>query len=206
MQLFYFVSPMCSWCWGFAPVIQELKNSFPEDNIRVVLTPFRIDTDQPMDKALCGYVMGQWSNVYKTTGQAFDFNFSMPEDFIYNTRLACLSIKAFSKQLPHKELDYLHAIQHAFYTENKNLTDEAVLINIASNFLINEKRFTQDLSCGEVAKELALDFDLCQQLAVQSYPTLMAKDNDNYAVLASGYTSFEKLLTKIDTAAVPQRR
>lgn len=184
---------MCSWCWGFAPVIQKIKQSFPAHNIRVVLTPFRINTDQPMDESLRDYVMGQWRNVHKMTGQPFDFNFSMPEDFIYNTRLACLSIKAFRKQLPQQELEYLYAMQHTFYKENKNLTDANVLVGIASRFSINEKLFVEALKCGDVAKELDLDFELCRQLAVQSYPTLMTESNENYSLLASGYTSFEEL-------------
>ena len=132
MRFLYFVSPMCSWCWGFSPVIQRLRESFPENDIRFVLTPFRIDTAEPMDDVLRNYVLGQWEKVYQTTGQVFDFRFAMPANFIYNTRLACLAIKAFSKQLPQQEVKYLNALQYAFYAENKDLTKEAVLIDIAN--------------------------------------------------------------------------
>ena len=196
-QFIYFVSPMCSWCWGFSPVIQNLQQALPEYKIRVVLTPFRIDTREPMDESLRDYVMGQWRNVNKTTGQPFDFNFSMPRDFIYNTRLACLSIKAFCKQLPHQEIQFLEAIQHSFYTENKDLTNIDVLVDIANRYSIQERSFIEDLHGNDVATQLEQDFDLCQKLTVQSYPTLMTKVDENYALLASGYTSFESLAAKI---------
>ena len=26
--LWYFADPMCSWCWGFSPVISEIKKSY----------------------------------------------------------------------------------------------------------------------------------------------------------------------------------
>lgn len=198
----YFVSPMCSWCWGFAPVIQKLKRLFPTINIKVVLTPFRINTNQPMDESLREYVMGQWHNVHKATGQPFDFNFSMPEHFVYNTRLACLSVKAFCKQYPEKELEYLHALQYSFYAENKNLTDENVLVEIAGSFSLNTNKFIEDLRCSGIVNVLDLDFDLCKQYAVQSYPTLMYKSDKNYSVVASGYTSYDELVTCINTDAV----
>ncbi len=191
---------MCSWCWGFSPVIQQLKESFPSNEIRLVLTPFRIDTTQPMDEALRKYVLGQWQNVHKTTGQPFDFRFSVPADFIYNTRLVCLSIKAFCKQLPWLKLEYLHALQHAFYTENKDLTNQEILTEIASNFAIEVTLFTDDCNSKEVADELESDFILCQQLAVQSYPTLMIEKDDGYSMLASGYTSYEELVERVEAS------
>lgn len=200
MKLVYFVSPMCSWCWGFSPVMQQLKASFPANDIRMVLTPFRIDTTQPMDDTLRNYVLGQWQNVHKTTGQPFDFGFAMPTDFIYNTRLVCLSIKAFSKQLPEQELDYLHALQHAFYTENKDLTNEDILIEIANNFVIDTTLFADDISSKEVSDQLESDFKLCQQLAIQSYPTLMTESDGSYAVLANGYTPYDELVVRVEAS------
>jgi putative protein-disulfide isomerase len=180
--------------------MQQLKASFPANDIRLVLTPFRIDTTQPMDDALRNYVLGQWQNVHKTSGQPFDFRFTMPADFIYNTSLVCLSIKAFNKQLQEQNLEYLHALQHAFYTENKDLTNKEILIEIARNFAIEATLFADDISSKEVADELESDFMLCQQLAVQSYPTLMTEKDDSYSMLASGYTSYEELVTRIEAS------
>ncbi|MGH1537819.1 MAG: DsbA family protein [Gammaproteobacteria bacterium] len=197
MQLVYFASPMCSWCWGFSPVIQKIKALNKVDNIRLVLTPFRIDTTQPMDDALRNYVLGQWQKVHHTTEQSFDFRFAMPEEFIYNTRLVCLAIKAFNKQLPQQEFEYLHALQQAFYVENKDLTNQAVLIDIAEKFALDTKRFSDDLMSSEVSIALEEDFVLCQQLAVQSYPTLMTEKFGNYSVLVAGYCSYEDLATRV---------
>ena len=193
MQLVYFASPMCSWCWGFSPVIQQLKAAHPANNIRLVLTPFRIDTTQAMDDALRNYVLGQWKNVSQTTAQPFDFRFAMPVNFIYNTRLVCISIKAFSKQLPKQELDYLRALQHAFYVENKDLTNEEVLIETANNFSVDANLFADDFSNKQITVELEQDFSLCQLLAVQSYPTLMIEEEGCYAMLVNGYMPYQEV-------------
>lgn len=198
MQLVYFASPMCSWCWGFSPVIQQLNKSAAVSHIRLVLTPFRIDTTEPMDEALRSYVLGQWQKVHQTTQQPFDFRFAMPEDFIYNTRLACMAIKAFGKQLPEQELEYVHFLQHAYYTENKDLTKQEILVNVGSSFAIDVEMFENNLSDEKIAAELEQDFLLCQKLAVQSYPTLLIEKEGDYSLLANGYTKFDEVMKRIE--------
>ena len=123
----YFASPMCSWCWGFSPCIENLQQDYSDEAIRLVLTPFRVDTTEPMDEQLRNYVLGQWYKVHATTSQPFDFNFSVPENFIYNTTLVAKAIKAFKRQQPGKELNFVKALQFAFYAQNQNITDENVL-------------------------------------------------------------------------------
>jgi putative protein-disulfide isomerase len=201
MQLVYFASPMCSWCWGFSPVIQQLKKSKVVSHIRLVLTPFRIDTSEPMDETLRSYVLGQWQKVHQTTQQPFDFRFAMPADFIYNTRLACMAIKAFGKQLPEEELDYVHALQHAYYTENKDLTKQDSLVNVSRSFAIDIDFFTKNLSDEKIAAGLEQDFLLCQELAVQSYPTLLIEKEGDYSLLANGYTKYHEVMRRIETCS-----
>ncbi len=37
-ELIYFVDPMCSWCWGFSPVILSIRQTFADRlSLRVVL-------------------------------------------------------------------------------------------------------------------------------------------------------------------------
>jgi len=190
---------MCSWCWGFAPVLASIKQTFPGHPIRLVLTPFRIDTTQPMDDRLRNYVLGQWQNVHKTTGQKFDFRFAMPEKFVYNTSLVCMAIKAFKKQLVLQELDYMHALQEKFYTLNKDITQQDALIEVTKDFAIDESLFVSDLNNETLVEELKNDFLLCQQLAVTSYPTLMKKTNNDYDVLANGYTKYDDVIVGVET-------
>ena len=198
MKFVYFASPMCSWCWGFSPVLQKIKKSFPDKQIRLVLTPFRIDTTQPMDDKLRNYVLGQWKKVHQATAQPFDFNFAMPKDFIYNTRLVCLAIKAFKKQLAEHELKFMHALQESFYTQNKDLTDLEVLIEIAEKFPVDIALLAADMQSDLLLNQLQEDFNLCQKLTVQSYPTLMSESNDNYAMLANGCANFEDVVARIE--------
>ena len=202
MQFVYVASPMCSWCWGISPVVQQLKAEYGADKIRLVLAPFRVDTTEPMDEGLRNYVLGQWHKVRQTTGQTFDFRFAMPKNFIYNTTLVCLGIKAFCKQITDQELDYMHDLQQVYYTENQDLTNEEVLSTVAENYAIDIAQFKHDLHSSLVRDELGKDFTLCRQLDVHSYPTLMLLQQDEYKVLLNGYLPYAELDQRIQSLKV----
>jgi len=194
MQLHYFVSPMCSWCWGFAPVVQQLQETYSAQlSLRIVLTPFRIDTHQAMDTELRNYVLDQWHKVHASTGQTFDFSFAVKNDFIYNTLLACKAIKAFARQCPEGETSFLHAIQKAFYTQNIDITDESNLVEIASNYKIDLSSFTKDMHSKQTEEYLEEDFTFCQQAGVNSYPTLLLQKQANTILLSNGYSPYSAL-------------
>ena len=200
MQFTYFANPMCSWCWGFSPVIERLQHEYGVDKIHLVLTPFRIDLTDPMDTTLRDYVLSQWNKAHMTTQQPFDFRFDVPKGFVYNTTPVCKAIKALSMQLPKKELTFVKSLQQAFYTKNQNITDETILIQIAKNFGLDHSQFRQDILGQQVVGMLMQDFALCEKLRVQSYPTLMIKNYDAYTTLTSGYISYDELISKIKVA------
>ena len=199
MELAYFASPMCSWCWGFSPVLQQINQDFAKQlNVRLVLAPFRIDTTAPMDNDLRDYVLQQWHNVHHTTGQKFDFSFEMNPEFIYDTKPACRAIKAFSKQQSEQELEFMHTIQAAFYTNNLDITNEDVLVDLLTNYEIDTGLFIKDLHAKKINSLLEEDFNYCQQLGVQGYPTLIGIKDNSITVMAYGYAPYTELKPKIE--------
>lgn len=197
MQLVYFANPMCSWCWGFSPVIQKLKDQFVERvGFRLVLTPFRVDTTKAMDDALRNYVLKQWHKVQQTTSQPFDFTFAVEHDFVYNTKPACRAVKSFSRQQPTKEFNYLSDLQAAFYINNLNITRQEILIEVAEAHNINIELFIKDLHTGKTNQLLDEDFNYCLELGVQSYPTLIGIKRNSISVLAHGFQPYENLELK----------
>ena len=50
-HILYFGDPMCSWCWGFAPVVQKMfKAAQDKASFNVITTGLRPDVDQPWDE------------------------------------------------------------------------------------------------------------------------------------------------------------
>ena len=59
--LFYVTDPMCSWCWGFHPHLQKVRDGLPANMpLRYVLGGLAPDSDEPMDKSTRRYVQSVW--------------------------------------------------------------------------------------------------------------------------------------------------
>jgi len=92
-HLIYFADPMCSWCWGFAPVIEAIRQRFGDAlPIRLMMGGLRPGTTKPLDEAGKRTIREHWEHVHEATGQPFDFRFFEREGFIYDTEPASRAV------------------------------------------------------------------------------------------------------------------
>ena len=92
-EILIIVDPMCSWCWGFSPVlraIDEAYNSFAP--IYPIVGGLRPLTSDPMNDRAKEEIQQHWKNVNEVSGQTFDFTFFDRKDFIYDTEPACRAL------------------------------------------------------------------------------------------------------------------
>ena len=84
---------MCSWCYGFAPVIAALAERF-EDRLplQIVMGGLRAGNAEPMRAEDKDYIRGAWTQVDAATGQPFDMSFFDRESFVYDTEPACRAV------------------------------------------------------------------------------------------------------------------
>ena len=72
--LWYFADPMCSWCWGFSPVMHEIKNTFDQKlKIALMLGGLRPGTTEAMSEAARKEILHHWHEVQKKCGADFTF-------------------------------------------------------------------------------------------------------------------------------------
>ena len=92
-ELVYFADPMCSWCYGFAPVVaaveQQFRGRLP---LRLVMGGLRAGQTRPMRDADKEYIRDAWTRVNAASGQPFDFAFFEREGFVYDTEPACRAV------------------------------------------------------------------------------------------------------------------
>ena len=93
--LYYIHDPMCSWCWGFRPVWQQLKSQFTHTlDIVYVVGGLAPDSDQPMPLAMQNNLSNTWQHIQQhIPGIEFNYEFwnpasnSMPRRSTYPARL-----------------------------------------------------------------------------------------------------------------------
>ena len=123
MEMIYIADPMCSWCYGFQPVISALADrSATSLPLRLMMGGLRAGNQEPMGAADKASVRAAWTRVGAATGQPFDMNFFAREHFCYDTEPACRAVVSVRRLQPTFALPFMARIQQAFYAENRDMT------------------------------------------------------------------------------------
>lgn len=197
--LWYFADPMCSWCWGFSPVITRIKDNFGDQlNISLNLGGLRPGTVEPMSTELRDEILHHWHEVHRLTQQLFQFDGAMPKGFIYDTEPPSRAVLSFAKLQPENTLAYFASIQSAFYTQGLDVTKEAVLTQLASNFSIDPLAFQTLFTSDELRSETLEHFTRSRQAGVQGFPTLIWQNGKQIETLCRGYRPWEDIATLLN--------
>ncbi len=196
----YFADPMCSWCYGFGPVIKDLSNHFADRlALRVVTGGLRAGNTQPMRDKDRDYIKSAWTRVAEASGQPFDFSFFDRESFVYDTEPACRAVVTTRIRHPDRALDMKSAISTAFYANNRDVTQAAVLADIAAEQADDRDQFLATFRNPETRNETFRDFLFAQQSGVHGFPCLLIGDSDgSYALVTNGFRPIDGLKDAIE--------
>jgi len=193
-HLLYFADPMCSWCWGFSPAVDrmlaELADRLP---IRPIMGGLRPGTTDPMNDRAKAEIRDHWEHVREASGQPFDFEFFARDDFVYDTEPACRAVVTARRLDEAKALPMMKSVQHAFYAENRDVTDKAELTGIAETHGFEAKTFEAAFDDVETVTETQGDFWLSQASGVTGFPTLLAVEDGKAQVVTIGYRPWEAI-------------
>ncbi|GGX15355.1 DsbA family protein [Undibacterium macrobrachii] len=202
-KFLYIADPMCSWCYGFSLELQTFLADMPDAELDIVLGGLRAYNTQKMDADQRHMILSHWEKVQQVSGLPFDMTGLNKPNFIYDTEPACRAVvaaKMLTQDMPTKiNFAVFQAIQHAFYAEGKDITQEAVLAEIAVEALnrfeqaeiFDYDSFLETLSSAECKDETRLHFQQIQQWGVRGFPVLLLVREDGLHMLSSGYAKAE---------------
>lgn len=193
-RVIYFADPMCSWCWGFAPVIASIQDMLGAwAPISVVMGGLRPGTTHAMRDKDKAAVRHHWEAVHQETGQPFDFSLFDRDDFVYDTEPACRAVVAVRSVAPEQALSYLQSVQRAFYAEGRDVTNAGTLADIAGGFGIDAGAFAGMFDAPDMAAATRADFKLTQSAGISGFPSVILQQDDDFAPLTAGYRPFAQL-------------
>jgi putative protein-disulfide isomerase len=205
----YLFDPLCGWCYGASPVVQQLGQ---QPNIQLELAPSGLFAGggRTMDAAFADYA---WSNdlrIAKLTGQRFT------EDYRQNvlgrlgsrfdSAAATLALTAVSLTAPQRELEALKALQEARYVQGLDTCDVSVVGTLLRDLglAVAADRFAAsdaELLAANSAR-IQKARGLMQTFGAQGVPALMVTDGRGSRLLSGNalYGNFENLLSQIEAA------
>jgi len=199
--LIYFGDPMCSWCWGIAPEIDELLDDIGDEyNFKLVMGGLRPGGGDPWNDEMKNYLREHWQHVIEKSGQPFSFDLFERNEFDYNTEPPCRAVKTAQSFDESLGLPFYHSVQHHFYAKNNDPGDVSFYEPVCDEFEINFQEFEKRFRSEEIRKRTRQDFSFTQHLGVRGFPSLiLVLDNQPYYI-ARGYSTRERMNKRIEHA------
>lgn len=192
--LFFIHDPMCSWCWGFQPVWQQLKQQLNSTiNIVYIVGGLAPDSEAPMPAAMQQTLEATWQRVQQQIPNTqFNYDFWRP---ISNTQPrrstypSCRAVLAAKKQDPKLEQSMIQGIQEAYYLQAKNPSKLNTLIEVATSIGLNPEQFTHDINSQAIEQQLQEQLQLARQLSSQGFPSLVLRQRDSFYAIPLDYNN-----------------
>lgn len=197
--LWYFADPMCSWCWGFSPVMEAVREAYHERlKIALVLGGLRPGTATPMTAAARDEILHHWHQVHARSGQPFQFDGALPDDFIYDTEPACRAVVTAGGLDPTQIFAMFKAIQTAFYAEGRDVTQTAVLAELAAGLGIDTAAFLNAFDSDAARAKTQAHFAQSRKAGVRGFPTLILQRGEQIDRIADGYLPLDTVRAELD--------
>ncbi|MGQ0502379.1 MAG: DsbA family protein [Panacagrimonas sp.] len=198
-ELIYIADPMCSWCWGFAPVSKQLAELIHgRADLKVLPGGLRTDTQVPLSDHEAGQIMHHWEDVAARTGQPFDLGRPLDASYVYNTGAACRALSWMARQRPQHALAYLHSLHYAFYVDRKDLKLPAVLAEYARPYLLDADQFETQIGQADAQAAFEADLSFVRRCGIEGFPSVLLRTGQRIQKLTVGYQPYALLEPHID--------
>jgi len=191
-QLIFVIDPMCSWCWGFHPIIQTIYKDYSKQcHSSLVVSGLRTKGQMPWNKTNQNYLIQNWKAVQQQTGQTFNFSLFDKTSFDYDTYPACKAIVCVRELWGEKvAFEYLEKIQTAFYVKNEDTTSLEVLLN----YIEEKETFLVFYESERAERLMHHDFAKARSMGANAFPSTVKIDTQGHMCCMQGYKTLEEIL------------
>lgn len=197
--LYYAHDPMCSWCWGFRPVWEQLLARLPaEIQVQPLLGGLAPDCDQPMAPDMQSHLQDIWRSIeQQIPGTRFNFAFWENCAPRRSTYPACRAVIAAGLQGSEQESNMVLAIQRAYYQQARNPSDNTTLVELAGELELDSRRFLTGLVAPATQARLEREIARTRALGLSGFPSLALDTNGSRWSVPVNYTDPEPMLGHI---------
>lgn len=194
---------MCSWCYAFKPVFQQLRQHLP-DTIELVslLGGLAPDTDSPMPDAMQQQLQATWQRIeQKVPDIHFNYDFwqhCQPRRSTYPACRAVIAAHSFDTDNHSYEELMIAAIQNAYYQQAQNPSDNSTLIHLAQQIGLDNDSFQSSLLDQNTQIELDRQIAMSHKINAHSYPSLILTIREGLWPVSIDYSSPEPILETIN--------
>lgn len=197
--LIYVGDAMCSWCYGIAPELDQLKKDNHELDFKLVMGGLRpFNTEKVIDMA--DFLKSHWVEIEERTGQPFMHDILKDPGFIYDTEPASRAVIVARMMNPEIEYGFFKAVQIAFYRDNMNTNNIETYLPLAAEFGLDQTKYEELFNSAEAKEQTKADFQVSQQMGIKGFPSMVLKKKGQFTLIANGYqkaTEINKIIATL---------
>ena len=198
--LYYFGDPMCSWCWGFKPVLEQVDREYPELDRVTVMGGLRGGEEQPMSDGLAEMIQGAWNRIEGSTGQPFNHELWRQHRPLATTLPACKAVLTARLMDPKTEWPYMVGMFKAYFNEAMDPSQRETHLRVAGQEGLDRGEFSAMLDSNEVEEALQKDLSTTRRFGITGFPSVVLTVGDTHYLISPGYQPIETMRRAINTA------
>ena len=193
-EIIIVADPMCSWCWGFEPVIKTLQKKIdPKIKFSLLLGGLRSQGDQAWTNEFKDFLQEHWKQVEAKTGQKFNTQILEKKTFEYNTEPACRALVTLREIDATKQFLFLNALQEAFYLRAVDITNEKELSILVQDFGVDEGEFLSLFRSDKMIEKTQADVYKSRSMGANVFPSVVIIDEEGHLCVVKGYRDYKEL-------------
>lgn len=198
-ELIFVVDPMCSWCWGFTPVIEKMQRDHADAyTFSLVVGGLRTKGQMTWDATSKNYLKNHWKSVQEYTDVTFNYDLFEKQEFDYDTYPACKAIVTMRELYGMgKSFELLHQLHSAFYVSSEDITDRDVILVHIKKMGVEEEAFMRFYGSERAEMLMQHDFAKARSMGANAFPSVVIIDEDGHMICEKGYRSYDELLRRI---------
>ena len=197
--LYYFGDPMCSWCWGFKPVLEQVDREYPELERVTVMGGLRGGEEQPMSDGLAEMIQGAWNRIEGSTGQPFNHELWRQHRPLATTLPACKAVLTARLMDPKTEWPYMVGMFKAYFNEAMDPSQRETPLRVAGQEGLDRGEFSAMLDSNEVEEALQKDLSTTRRFGITGFPSVVLTVGDTHYLISPGYQPIETMRRAINT-------
>ncbi|MFB0923297.1 MAG: DsbA family protein [Alphaproteobacteria bacterium] len=198
-EIIYVGDPMCSWCWGFSPVLKQIQQDYSKDApLRLIVGGLHAFDTDPMNDQYKATIKHHWEQVAEASGQPFNYAFFEREGFVLDTEPACRATVVVRNMNPDVLLPFYERIHMGYYVEDTDTTKLETFVDYAEKEGLDGSVFAAAFEAEATKQETMDDFAWCQKTGVTGFPTVVLREDTTMAALTVGYQPFDTIKPVLD--------
>lgn len=206
----YLLDPLCGWCYGASPVLQQLGR---HPGIRLELAPtglFAGAGGRTLDAAFADYAWANDMRIQKLTGQQFTPLYRSEVlgklGSRFDSATTTLALTAVLRTAPQRELEALKVLQEARYVHALDTGAVTVVVQLLRGLALDAA--ADMLAAGDAqllaanAQRMRQAREMKEAFEAQGVPALIVTDDKGSRLLRGNalYGSLDRLLADIAAA------